>query len=169
MDTYLTIASIRAVRDYSDQPIADATLNHILQAGRATGSSRNRQNWHFYVVRGQETLSQVAENVAAPANIQGCQVAIAVVITSKSPFDGGRAAQNMMLAAWAEGVGSCPNTARKLDEIKSILDITDDVSIPVILSLGYPAETVHPHDDDPESILSRIDRKPLDDIVRFIG
>lgn len=135
MDTYLTIASIRAVREYSAQPIADTTLTHILQAGRATGSARNRQNWLFYVIRNRDILNQVAENVSAPANVRGCQVAIAVVLTSKSAFDGGRATQNMMLAAWAEGVGSCPNGGRKLDEIKAILGITDDVSIATILSL----------------------------------
>ena len=168
MDAYLALASIRVVRKYSDEPISDAALRRILQAGRATGSSRNRQNWIFYVIRKREVLNQVAETVSSPANIKGCQVAIAVVSTTKSAFDAGRAAQNIMLAAWADGIGSCPNASRDRDETKRILGVPDDFSIPIILSIGHPAEPVGPQDDDPDAILSRIDRKPLEDIVRLI-
>lgn len=168
MDTYLAIASIRVVRDYTNDPIPDVALNRIVQAGRATGSSRNRQNWLFYVVRNRETLNQLAECVYAPDNLRGCQLAIAIIITDKNTFDGGRVAQNMVLAAWADGIGTCPNSTRDLDTARRALGITDDVSISTILSVGYPAEPVRPRDNDPEAILSRIDRKPIEEITRII-
>lgn len=168
MDVYLAIASIRVVRSYTKDPISDAALNRILQAGRATGSSRNRQTWLFYVIRNRETLNGLAECVFAPDNLRGCQLAIAVVITGKNSFDGGRVAQNMMLTAWADGIGACPNSSRNLEETKRVLGITDDISIPTILSVGHPAEPVRPKDHDPDAILSRIDRKPLEEITRFI-
>lgn len=168
MDAYLAIASIRVVRDYTSDPVSDVALNRILQAGRATGSSRNVQNWMFYVVRNRETLSRLAECVYAPDNLRGCQLAIAIAITDKNAFDGGRVAQNMALAAWADGIGTCPNSSKNLEETKCVLGITDDVRISTILSVGYPAEAVGPKDNDPRAILSRIDRKPLEEITRII-
>ncbi|CAN5309315.1 nitroreductase [soil metagenome] len=168
IDAYLAIVSIRVVRDYTSDPISDAVLNRMLQAGRATGSSRNRQDWLFYVVRNPETLNRLADCVFAPDNVRGCQLAIAIVITGKSSFDGGRAAQNMALAAWTDGIGTCPNSARDIDEARRVLGITEDLSIATILSVGYPAEAISPKDNNPEAILSRIDRKPLEEIRRFL-
>ena len=168
MDTYLAIVSLRAIRKYASDPLPDDILQRILQAGRATGSSRNRQPWLFYVVSNRDVLSQLAGTVSSPGNIAGCQVAIALVLTSKNTFDGGRAAQNMMLAAWAHGVGSCPNRPRNPEEVQRLLGITDEVTIPTILSMGYPAELVGPRDTDPDAILGRINRKPLEQLVRFI-
>lgn len=168
MDAYLAIASVRVVRNYTGEPIPDASLNRILQAGRATGSSRNRQAWLFYVVRNRETLNALAECVFAPDNVRGCQLAIAVVITGKNSFDGGRVTQNMILTAWANGIGTCPNSARDVDEAKRLLGISNNDSIATILSVGYPSEPVQPKDNDPDAILSRIDRKPLEEITRFI-
>lgn len=169
MDAYLAVASLRAVREYRDEPIPPAALQRILQAGRATGSSQNRQNWIFYVVSNRDVLNDLAETVWSPENIKGCQVAIAVVAIGKSAFDTGRVAQNMMLAAWADGIGSCPNSSRDRDETQRILGITDDVSISTILAFGYPARSAAPQERDPDAILSRIDRKPLEEIVRFVN
>jgi nitroreductase len=170
LDAYLCIVSKREVRQYSDRPIAEDVLERILQAGRATGSSRNRQQWRLVVVRGQETLAQVADTVAAPENVRGCQLAIAVVLENQSPWDGGRLAQNLMLAAWSLGVGTCPNTPTppNRDECKRLLGLPDDADIVTILSCGYPAEPV-PRGSDADAILARIDRKPLSEIVRFVG
>lgn len=168
MDAYLALASLRVVREYSASPISEPQLQRILQAGRATGSSRNKQDWTLYVIRNQDLLAQLADTVFSPQNLRGCQVAIAVVVTKKSLFDAGRIAQNIMLAAWSDGIGSCPNSTQNLDDTKRILGITDDVVIATILSMGHPVEPVGPKDNDPEAILSRIDRKPLDEIVRFI-
>jgi nitroreductase len=167
MDAYLAIVSKREVRDYSDTPIPDDVLTRILQAGRATGSSRNRQEWQFVVVRSREALSALAQTVSSPRNIETCQVAIAVVLTGQPGWDGGRLAQNMMLAAWAEGVGTCPNTPRQREEAHRILSIPTDAEIATILSCGYPANPIRVA-SDPEAILRRINRKPLDEFARYL-
>lgn len=95
MDTYLAIASVRVVREYSDKPITDEAVHHILEAGRATGSSVNKQEWKFYVARDKARLGQLSETVYAPGNVQNAQVAIGIVTTSGNRFDIGRCAQNM--------------------------------------------------------------------------
>ncbi|HUG15826.1 MAG TPA: nitroreductase family protein [Thermomicrobiales bacterium] len=167
MDAYLAIISKREVRSYSDTPLADDALTRILQAGRATGSSRNRQEWEFIIVRGQDALTRLAETVSAPDNVRGCQVAVAVVLTGQPDWDGGRVAQNMMLAAWADGIGSCPNTPRDRDACYRILGVAEDAQIATLISLGYPQRPIRV-DSDPDAILRRINRKPLAELVRYV-
>jgi nitroreductase len=167
VDAYLNIIGKREVRKYTDEPIPDDTLTKILHGGRVTGSARNRQQWELVVVRDRETLARLAEMVAAPDNIRGCVAAVAVVLMGQSPWDGGRMAQNLMLAAWSQGVGSCPNTPVQKDDAKAILGVAEDSDILTILSLGYPAEPV-PRASDPDAILARIDRKPLEELVRYL-
>lgn len=173
LDAYLAVVSKREVRRYTDEPIPDAVLTAILHGGRATGSARNRQHWRFVVVRGREALEALAPCVAAPENVAGCNAAVAVVLTGPmAAWDGGRLAQNMMVAAWAFGVGSCPNTvtpdgdaaARELLGVRA----AGEESFVTILSLGYPAEPV-PRSDDPEAVLQRINRKPLAELVTWVG
>ncbi len=167
MDAYLNIVSKRDVRRYMEDPIPDEVLTRILQAGRSTGSARNRQQWEMVVVRNQQTLARLAETVSAPANIRGCVAAVAVVLKGQSAWDGGRMAQNLMLAAWSQGIGTCPNTPVKADECNAILGVSADANVLTILSLGYPAEPV-PRATDPDALLARIDRKPLEELTRYL-
>ena len=168
MSAYIAVISKREVRRYTDESIPDDVLRRMLQAGRATGSARNRQPWRFYVIRNRDVLNQVAEAVSAPGNIRNCQVAIAVVMMRPQSFDAGRAAQNIALSAWADGVGTCPNTPRDLPAIRRLLNLEEDWEVPTILSAGYPDEPLRPRDGDSEAILSRIDRKPLNELTHWI-
>lgn len=167
MDAYLNIIGKREVRTYTDQPIPDDVLTRILHGGRVTGSARNRQQWEMVVVRNRETLARLAETVAAPNNIRGCAAAVAVVLKGQSAWDGGRMAQNLMLAAWSQGIGSCPNTPVDKDTCKTILAVDGEHDVLTILSLGYPAQPV-PRGTDPDAILARIDRKPLEELTRYV-
>lgn len=167
MDAYLNIISKRDIRRYTDEPIAGEVLTRILQGGRATGSARNRQQWEMVVIRNRETLGRLAGLVAAPDNIRGCAAAVAVVLKGQSAWDGGRMAQNLMLAAWSQGIGSCPNTPVQKDDTKAILGVSEDAEVLTILSLGYPAEPV-PRGGDADAIVARIDRKPLAELTRYL-
>jgi nitroreductase len=169
VDAYLDIISLRAVHDYSDRPIDDNELERILQAGRAAGSAANRQPWLFVTVTSRDTLDRLAEAVYEPDNLRGCQAAIAVVVRSPNQgFDAGRAAENIMLAAWADGIGSCPNGVRDRERAHAVLGIPEDRYLANIISLGYPKKPWQVADKSPEGILRRIKRKPLSEIVRRI-
>lgn len=168
MDAYLAIVSKREVREYTDEPLAHDVLTRMLQAGRATGSAKNWQNWEFVVIRNRDVLDRVAETCSSPANLHRCHVAIAVVMhDNRRPEDGGRLMQNIMLAGWAEGVGSCPNTPVQREACNALLDLPVEAHVASILSLGYPAEPI-PRAADPDALLTRIKRKPLDELTRFI-
>lgn len=168
MPAYLAIVSKREIRRYTDEPIPDHLIERMLQAGRATGSSQNRQPWRFYVVRNREKLDQLAEAVYAPENLTGCQLAIVIVMTRRRPFDAGRAAQNIGLAAWADGVGTCPNGIKDLPAVRNLLDLEEDWDVPTILSVGFPDEPLRPASSDPAEILERINRKPLEELTHWI-
>lgn len=168
MEAYLAIVSKREVRRYLPRPIPEEALEQIVQAGRASGSSRNRQPWRFIVVTDRTILRDLRTFVFRPANLEGCAAAIVVVLTNpRAQFDAGRTAQNMMLAAWTLGIGSCPNTPSEEAAMQARLNIPAEMSIPTVLSLGYPApgEPRPRADADPATKLGRINRLPLQELV----
>lgn len=156
------------MRDYADRPIPDDVERRILDAGRLSGNSQNRQNWHFVVVENDDLRERVADGVYAPENILGAALVVAVAVFGKGPtsLDAGRAAQNMLLAAWNEGVGGCPNGVKDADEMARLLQLDEDERPAIILSFGYPARPRDPESRTAEEWSSRAKRKPLDEVVR---
>jgi nitroreductase len=72
------------------------------------------------------------------------------------PIDGARAVQDMMLAAWAEGVGSNWVGGVNTEPIRTLLNIPADRMILTIVPFGYPAKTLG---------AGVKDRKPLAEIA----
>jgi nitroreductase len=164
MDAYLAVASKREVRRYDDRPLPDDAVRRVLEAGRIAGSSRNRQARRLVVLRDRES---VAATVHMPSNVLGAALVVAIVTGRKGPagFDAGRAAQNMMLAAWNEGIGSCPNGIADTDALASLVGASDDEQIAIVLTFGYPARPVDPQSRTPEEWIARADRLPFDEVV----
>jgi nitroreductase len=166
VDVYLAIVSKREVRAYADRPLPDDALRRVLQAGRLAGSSRNRQARRFVVLR-DDALARAAEAVWSPGNVSGAALAVAIVIRGKGPtgFDAGRAAQNMMLAAWGDGIGSCPNGIADPEALAAVLGHADDEQVATVLSFGYPARPVDPESRTPDEWIERADRLAFDEVV----
>ncbi len=160
VDPYLAIASKRDERAYADTPIAAEVRRRILDAGRLAGSSKNKQRWEFVVVSGAEK-KRLAEAVYAPENLLGAALVVAIVGEASS-FDAGRCAQNMMLAAWGEGVVSCPNGVRDPDTAAAICG----GEVRAILSFGHPVRPRDVAGRSAEEWSARANRKPLDELVR---
>jgi nitroreductase len=168
VDTFLAVASKREVREYSDRPLPDATVQRILEAGRTAGSSRNRQPWQFLVVADPGVRERLAEAVYVPGNVRGAPLVVAIAVRGGGPtaFDAGRAAQNMMLAAWNEGVGSCPNGMPDPDAIARLLALEEGERPVIVLTFGYPARAIDPQRRSPEEWIASADRKPFEEVVR---
>ncbi len=76
-------------------------------------------------------------------------------------WDMGRAAQNMVLAAWELGIGSVPATAHNHKVAGRLLGLPEDRRCDFLLSFGYPA--------DPSKLTAPNKpggRKSLEEIVR---
>jgi nitroreductase len=170
MDVFLAITSRREVREYSDRAVPDDAARRILEAGRISGSSKNRQPWRFFVVENPEVRERIADSVYAPENVRGAALVIAITVSGKGPttFDAGRAAQNMMLTASNDGIGACPNGIADAEAIAGALGLEEDERAVTVLTFGYPARARDPERHTPEEWLDRADRKPLDEVVERV-
>jgi nitroreductase len=170
-DAYQILLTCRSIRHFTDAPISDEALKHILQAGRWTGSAKNVQPWHFVVLRKKAPLQQLAACGRYASHLKGAAVGIVIVTPSGSwtDFDAGRTAQNMMLAAWTDGIGSCLASLHDEDRAREILGIPNDLHAKIAISFGYPdKDAPQTIEDRPrEDILAHVGRQPLDQLVHW--
>ncbi len=169
MDTYLAVASKRDWRSYADRPVPPEVEWRILDAGRVAGSAMNRQPWVFVVVETPEVKEQVAQVVYAQDNVRNAALVIAIAIEGGgSLLDVGRAMQNMFLAAWNEGVVSCPNGIPDAEAAARVLGLEDGLLPVSIPSFGYPKRPLDPESKTPEEWSAEANRKPLEELVRRV-
>jgi nitroreductase len=161
------IGSLRVVRRYAERPLEPAHLEAILRAGRRASSSKNRQRWDFVVVTGRDGLRALSEVGPYAGHVAEAAAALALVYPNPSGeaphstnWDLGLASQNMILAAWSLGVGSCPITVYEPELAQRILGYPPDHVCEQLLAFGYPADP-----DDLTRPLRPGRRRPLDDIV----
>jgi nitroreductase len=147
METWAAINSVRVVRQFADRPLAPEHLDRILNAGRRAGSSKNEQRWAFIAVRDRKHLRELAGVGRYAGHLAGAAAAIALVTPETDGprarsimWDVGRAAQNMVLAAWELGIGSVPATVYDHDLARRLLGLPADQRCDFLLSFGYPAD-----------------------------
>lgn len=169
MTAWDAIRTVRVVRSFAARSLAAEHQQRIVEAGRHAGSSKNQQRWDFIVVRERAALTALAEVGAYAGHLADAALAVALVTpgsrATAAPasvmWDLGRAAQNMVLAAWELGVGSCPATVYDQTLVARLLGLPEDRRCDFLLSFGYPAE--------PDILIApprRGGRKPLSSIVR---
>jgi nitroreductase len=161
MDAYRAIVDKRDQRAFLPRPIADEALGRILQAGRMTGSSKNREPNRFVVVRDPERRAALGALSRFGRWLAGAAVVVAIAQTHEHAFDAGRCAQNMMLAAWNDGIGSCPAHLPE-DEVATLLSIPAALFVNRVIGFGYvdPARAA-----PPASVAHR--RLPLPELVHW--
>ena len=95
---------------------------------------------------------------------------IAIVVSGKGPvaFDAGRAAQNMMLAAWNQGVVCCPNAITNPESLTELLGLEAGVQVPIVLSFRYAGRPQVPQARPPEESISQADRRALEEVARHL-
>ena len=143
--TYRNVVGLRAIRDFDDRTLSDPDLHAILEAGRWTGSSKNRQNWSVIVVTDPEQKMRLAESGDFTDPLRRAPMAIALVQEGSGyEFDIGRLAQNLMLAAKAIGVATCPVTFHRQDEAGRVLGLPAGKTCRYGIAVGYPAAETRP-------------------------
>jgi len=148
LGTWEAIDSLRVVRTFADRPLEAAALERILNAGRRAGSSKNQQRWAFIACRDREHLRELSTVGPWAGHLAGAAVAVALVTPDPRAdgaslsiaFDLGRAAQNMVLAAWELGIGSVPATVYEFERVADLLGLPDGMHCEYLLSFGYPAD-----------------------------
>lgn len=146
-DIYDFILGLRAIRDYEAEPLSNDDLGAILESGRWTGSSKNQQSWSFIAVTDPERLQGLAEHGEFTQPVRDSAATIVLVQEpGGNEFDIGRAAQNMMLAAKAIGVASCPVTLHRDRAAAAFLGVPDMAVARYAIALGYPSSDAKPRD-----------------------
>ena len=168
MNTWDAVRTRRAVREFSDRPIAPDDLERIVRAGTRAHSSKNQQRWAFVVVQDRASLEALSTSGPYAGHIAGAPVAIALVTPDpQGPgqplsvvWDVGGAAAQMMLVAWELGIGSCPATVYEQALVKERLGLPDGMWCEYILSFGYP--------ENPDKLTAANrpgGRRPLEEVV----
>jgi len=147
-DAWAAIRTKRMVRSFQPRPLDAAHLTRIVDAGRHAASSKNQQRWDFVVVEDRARLEALSKCGPYAGHVAGAAAAIALVTPDPRGagaslsviWDVGMAAENMMLAAWELGVGSCPATVYEQAVAQGVLGYPDDRFCGWILSFGYPAD-----------------------------
>lgn len=156
------VLSRRSIRRYEKREIPKDVLDKILEAGRQAPSAANRQPWHFIAVTDDAIKNELSKGMwnkflkDAPIVIVGCANTGEILAGKWAIVDTSIALQNMVIAAWAMGIGSCWIGDFKEEKAKQLLSIPDKWKIIVLVTFGYPAEKPGPRP-----------KKPVEEIVSF--
>ncbi|MEO0080523.1 MAG: nitroreductase family protein [candidate division WOR-3 bacterium] len=168
MDFYDVVRKRVSVRAYRPDPVPEDVLNRILEAGRLAPSAKNYQPWKFIVVRDPKVREALVPACRGQAFIAQAPVVICACALeeeawkgmggywSAAPVDVTIALEHMILAAAAEGLGTCWIGAFVEEEVRKVLGIPAGVKPIALTPLGYPAQEPKPRP-----------RKPLEEIVAY--
>ncbi len=130
---------LRAIKEYTPEPIHDSVISDILEVGRWTGTGGNRQPTDVVVVTDASVKQKFGDWGARPA----ATASVALLLVSQSDtnaFDEGRMAERLALAAAAHGLGSTIATLKNEgpDEAKKLLGIPEDRRARSVVAIGHP-------------------------------
>jgi nitroreductase len=156
----------RNVRSYRPDPVPDADLQRIAEAGWRAPSAKNRQPWDFVIVTDPAQLQELSTVWQGAGHIASAPAAIALVAPVPpderrkllDQYDLGQATMAMALAATDLGVGTGHSAVGDQDKARSILGVPDDHFVAYLLGVGYPA-------DRPLRPINKPDRRPIDEVV----
>jgi nitroreductase len=164
---YEAIQKRKSIRSYEQMPVPKETWLRILEAGRIAPSAANRQPWHFIVVTEGEKRKELSKGMFAKFLVDVPVVIVACGDEKASAdwhaVDVSLAVENMILAATAEGLGTCCVGSFSEENVKKALGIPENLSVVVMLAVGFPKKKV--------SFMAKVTklatgrRKKLEDIV----
>jgi nitroreductase len=132
------LGGLRAVREYTPEPVPEDAVDQILEVGRWTSTGGNRQPSEVVVVRDPDVRRKFAEWGARPAGPAPVSLLI-VTASDQNAVDEGRLAERLALAARACGLGSCIATLKNEgpDAAKQLLGIPADRRARTIVTVGH--------------------------------
>jgi len=170
MDVFEAIKGRRSIRAFRDINIPDDVVKQLIEAARWAPSAGNIQPWEFIIVRDPEIKHALAEAALGQFFIEEAPVVIVVCADENRSAQGygvrGRtlyciqdtaaAIQNIHLAAYSMGLGTCWVGAFREDEVKRILGIPFGIRPVAIIPVGYPAEKPR-----------YVGRRPLESMIHY--
>jgi nitroreductase len=166
METWDAMRARRNVRQFTEQPVPDEALDRILEAGRRAPSAGNWQPWDFVLVTDRAQLVDLAKVWQGAGHVARAAAAIAIVAPTPQDeqqsallqYDLGQATYAMTVAAADLGIGTGHAAAADQDHARAVLHFPEGRFLAYVLAVGYPA-------DRPLRVLTRLDRRPFDEVV----
>ena len=153
MDVYEAILLRRSIRRFQQKPIPEESLKKFVNAARLAPSAANLQPLEFFVVTEKNLCDKVFETLGWAAYIkpkwspkkEERPVAYIVILftdTNNKYYlrDSSLAAENIILAAEEEGIGSCILCNVNRDRLHEILDLPKNLHVDSVIALGQKAE-----------------------------
>lgn len=168
MTVHQVARTLRATRRFSPDRVADELVNSWLETARWCGSSKNSQPWRFVVVRNRATLTTLAALGDHSSHLAEADLAIAIALVDY-PFmfsalvDLGRVSQTLMLAAHADGVGSCIavfEPRENIEAAREVLKVPETYQMDIAIGFGYACK-----DRPPVESMGPPGRRPIAEIV----
>lgn len=166
MEVWNAICARRNVRQYRPEPVSEADLNRIAEAGWRAPSGKNRQPWDFVIVTERPQLQQLSTVWRGAGHIASAAAAIALVVPVPPNerrrltdlYDLGQATMAMLITATDLGIGAGHSSVEDQDKARAILGVPDDHLVSYLLGIGYPA-------DRPLTPVRKPDRRPFAEVV----
>ncbi|MBN2561446.1 MAG: nitroreductase family protein [Phycisphaerae bacterium] len=141
----------RSIRKYTDQPVPDEMLQEILKAAFVAPSAADERPWHFVVIRDRKTLAGMAKQMEGAEMLESATLGLLICgdpslekIPGYWPQDCSACAENVLLAAHAQGLGACWFAIYPIEDRMAIhrkaLGIPDSIIPFALVTMGYPAE-----------------------------
>ena len=151
MDAIQAIKTRRSIRKYTDQPVPGEIVQELLGAAFVAPSALDERPWHFVVVRDKEMLESLGERMEGCEMMQTATLGILICgdesleqIPGYWVQDCSACAENILLAAHANGLGACWIAVIGVEERTNVLHgqlgIPRDMLPFALISMGYPAE-----------------------------
>ena len=153
MDEQLRIIfARRSIREYTDQPVSEADITSLLEAGMAAPSGMNRRPWHLVVVTDKQTIGAIAAAPSYSRTLGGAALVIVVCgdlsISGWWLQDCTLATENILIAVAGLGLGAvflgCHGRAEREQPIRQVLGIPEEIGLASVLCIGHPAEEKEP-------------------------
>lgn len=172
MDVHEAIKAWKPCLAFQLRPLQEDALQRVLNAARFASSADGQQPWRFIVVRDEESKRKLAQAVSkghfltkAPVVLValGVEEASAALLGGYMlayPLDVAASIQNLLIAATAEGFGSCWCTEFREDKLRELFKVPEGVRVVGILPLGYPDAAAPPNG-------GHTPRKTLSEIVGY--
>ncbi len=144
METLEAIRTRRTIRQFKSDPIPRENVESLIDAARLAPSANNIQPWEFVAITKRETREKIAQDVQSGAFIASAPLCIAILCpeTRHAIQDAAAAMENLMLAAWDMGIGSCWVAAYRepfAERVRELVEGPADYNVIALAALGYPA------------------------------
>jgi nitroreductase len=170
MEVLEAIKGRRSIRAFKNQNVPTEIVKKLIDAARWAPSAGNIQPWEFVIVRKPETKRRLAEAALDQSFIEEAPVVIVVCANENRSSEGyalrgktlyciqdtAAAIQNIHLAAYSSGLGTCWIGAFKEEEAREILKIPQGIRPVAIVPVGHPDEVPSPRS-----------RRPLNQMVHY--